>query len=162
MIQTQKAIYNFHKKHQFPVNISLQANKKISWLIMWFICKLIFGLSKLTIWYWKITDTNNESFYRFHLQLEELAEMMEGINNGNEVKTADGLGDLLYVVIGTAVAYQLPANEISKETCKSNETKQRRTKNNIRLRDKGKNWQPPNFEKAIKEGRKRLLQENQI
>jgi len=162
MQQTQKAIYNFHKKHKFPVNISLRSNRKIDWLLLYFINRIILFLSKLAIQYWKITKTKNESFYRIHLILEELSEMLEAINNGNEIKIADGLGDLLYVVIGTAVVYQLPAKEIIEEVCKSNKTKKLRTKNNIRMRDKGKNWLPPNFAKAIKEGRKRLLQENQI
>lgn len=156
MKNTQKKVTEFHVRHKFPVHITLQANKNISWLLMWLICKTMTRLSKLAIWYWKVSGANKDSFYRIHLMLEELAEMMEGINNGNLIKAADGLGDTLYVIIGTGVVYSLPAFEISKEVCRSNETKQKRTKDNVRLRDKGKDWQPPDFEKALRVGRHRL------
>lgn len=156
MKETQKKVTEFHLKHKFPVNISLQANKNISWLLMWLICKVIFWFSKLAIRYWKISGANKESFYRIHLVLEELSEMMEAINNGDEIKAADGLGDLLYVVIGVATVYHLPAHEISEEVCRSNDTKKIRTKSNIRLRDKGIGWQPPDFKKALRIGRSRL------
>lgn len=161
MKETQKKVSEFHTRHKFPIGIPLQANKNVSWLLMLLICKVMIRLSKLAIWYWKISGANKDSFYRIHLMLEELAEMMEGINNGNLIKAADGLGDTLYVVIGTGVVYALPAHEICVEVCRSNETKQRRTKDNIRLRDKGKNWQPPNFERALKIGRKRLNKEQE-
>lgn len=166
MKETQKKVTEFHARHKFPINIPLQANRNISWLLMWFICRVMIRLSKLALRYWKIcgikdnfcntSTTNKESFYRVHLVLEEFAEMMEGINNGNLIKAADGLGDTSYVIIGVGVVYGLPAHEISEEVCRSNETKKKRTKDNIRLRDKGKNWQPPNFERALKIGRKRL------
>lgn len=162
MKEIQKAILEFHKKHGFPYNLSLKANKGISKIVMWIFYKTILCLSKLAIKYWKITGSSKESFYRVHLILEELSEMIEGINNGDEIKTADGIGDLLYVVIGTATVYSLPADEIIKEVCKSNKTKKLRTKDNVRMRNKGEDWRPPDFEKAIKEGRKRLQQENQI
>ena len=162
MKETQKAIFDFHKKHQFPIHISLNINKKFDWLMMKFIVKMLLYLSKLAIWYWKITGTKNESFYRIHLIAEELSEMFAAINKGDLTKTADGLGDLLYVVIGTAVTYRPPAKEIIEEVCKSNETKKIRTKNNIRLRDKGRDWKPPDFFKAIIKGRGRLMEEGQI
>ena len=161
MKETQKKVSEFHARHKFPLGITLQANRGISWLLMWVICRTMIRLSKLAIWYWKISGANKESFYRVHLILEEFSEMMEGINNGNIIKAADGLGDTLYVVVGVGVVYALPAHEISKEVCRSNETKKRRTKDNVRLRDKGKNWQPPNFERALKIGRKRLDKEKE-
>ena len=156
MKETQKKVTEFHIRHKFPVHIPLQANKNISWLMMWFICKITTSLSKLAIRYWKISGANKDSFYRIHLMLEELSEMMVGINDGKIIRAADGIGDLLYVVIGTGVVYALPVHEICKEVCRSNETKKKRTKDNVRLRDKGKDWQPPNFEKALEIGRKRL------
>lgn len=156
MKQSQQKVTEFHLKHKFPINIPVQANKRLSWLMMWLICKVVLLVSKIAIKYWKISGANKESFYRIHLILEETVEMMEAVNNGNEVKAADGLGDLLYVVLGVGTVYWLPAHEIMIEVCRSNETKKIRTKNNIRLRDKGPNWIPPNFEKAIRCGRDRL------
>jgi len=152
----QQKVTEFHLRHRFPVGISVKANRRLSWVMMWFVCKITFLVSKMAIVYWKISKTNKESFYRVHLVLEETAEMMEAINNGNEIKAADGLGDLLYVVVGVATCYWLPAHEIVMEVCKSNETKKLRTKNNVRMRDKGSDWIPPDFKKAINLGRKRL------
>ena len=163
MIETQKAIYDFHKKHQFPYSLFLKANKGISKFLMKFLIKIIFLIANISLRYWKCNGKKNESFYRFHLMAEELAELMIGINEGDELKASDGLGDLLYVVIGTAVSYWLPTKEIMQEVCNSNATKAARDPvTNPRLRDKGVNWQRPNFAKALKEGRKRLRKEHQI
>lgn len=158
MKNTQKKVTEFQRKHKFPFNIPLNANRGLSYLAMWLIISQIIWLSKVALRYWKIRKGNekHESFYRIHLILEELAEMMEGVNKGNLIKTADGLGDLLYVIIGIATCYHIPAHEVSVEVCRSNETKTARIKSNIRLRDKGKDWQPPNFEAALDHGRKRL------
>jgi NTP pyrophosphatase (non-canonical NTP hydrolase) len=135
----------------------MKANRHLSWIVMWLICRATLLLSKIAIMYWKISGMNKESFYRIHLILEETAEMMEAINNGNKIKAVDGLGDLLYVVMGVAVTYWLPAHEIVKEVCRSNKTKKIRTESNIRLRDKGDQWVPPNFERVLKLGYKRLI-----
>ncbi len=153
---TQQKVTEFHAKHKFPLRIELIANKGIHWVIMWILVKLTLLLSQVAIKHWKLFKSKPESFYRFHLMLEELSEMMEGINNGDEIKTADGLGDTLYVVIGTASCYWLPADEISRVVCHSNSTKQVRTKTNIRLRDKGADWKPPDIAGAIVKGRKRM------
>lgn len=163
MIETQKAIYDFHKKHQFPYCLFLRTNKKIPRVIMWILIQIIFSVAKIAIRYWKMSNRKNESFYRLHLMSEELAELMTGINEGDELKASDGLGDLLYVVIGTAVSYWLPTKEIMEEVCYSNSLKAPRDPiTNPRLRDKGKNWKRPDFVKALKIGRERLRQEKQV
>jgi hypothetical protein len=162
MIETQKAIYEFHKKHKFPINLPLKPNKGLSKIIMIVLCKMLRSTSKLCFLYWKHTGKTNESFYRFHLMAEELAELMLHINKGEVLGTCDGLGDLLYVVIGTAVAYRLPAKEVSDEVCRSNETKAPRDpKNNTRLRNKGKDFSPPDFMLVLAKGRQRLRKEKQ-
>lgn len=166
MIETQKSIYEFHKKHQFSYSLALKANKRVSKIIMFILCKATRFISKLCFKYSRFVknDINTmESFYRFHLMLEELAELMLHINKGELEGTCDGLGDLIYVVIGTAVSYHLPAKEIIEEVCRSNDTKAPRDpKNNARLRNKGDNYSPPNFNKVIWEGEKRLYHEGQI
>jgi len=165
MIDSQKAIYNFHKKHQFPYCLFLRTNKKFSKIVMKLFIKIIFLIAKISLKYWQYTGKKEkfESFYRLHLMAEELAELMTGINEGDKLKTADGLGDLLYVVIGTAVTYWLPTKEIMEEVCYSNSLKSPRDPvTNPRLRDKGKNWRRPDFTKAILNGRERLRQEKQI
>jgi hypothetical protein len=105
---------------------------------------------------WKHTGENNEMIYRAHLILEELAEMCIGLSDGDEHQAADGIGDLLYVVVGSGVAFKLPCHELSEEVCSSNATKQPRTAANYRLRDKGKNYVPPDFEKALRIGKERI------
>jgi hypothetical protein len=163
MIETQKSIYEFHRKHQFPCSLPLIANKGLDKFIMKFLCKLTLLISKFCIKYWKFRGKENESFYRFHLISEELAETMEPINNGELFKVCDGLGDLLYVVLGTFVTYRLPAKEIEMEICSSNNTKSARNlKTNLRLRNKGENFKPPNFEKVLEVGLKRLTKEKQF
>lgn len=162
MIETQKSIYEFHRKHKFPTNLPLTGNYGFSKWFMKLLCKSLLLISKVCFKYWKLTSKKNESFYRFHLMTEELAETMIPINEGNVLQTCDGLGDLLYVVIGTAVAYKLPAKEISDEVCRSNNTKAPRNPvKNMRLRNKGANFNPPDFVKVLIKGTQRLKEERQ-
>ncbi|GAG05654.1 unnamed protein product, partial [marine sediment metagenome] len=156
-------IYDFHRKHQFPHSLFLKANRGISKIVMKVLIKYTLRIAKVAFKYWKLTGKQNESFYRFHLMSEELAELMTGINEGDELQASDGLGDLLYVVIGTSVAYWLPTDEIIQEVCKSNLLKAPRDPiTNVRLRNKGKDWRPPNFKEALEKGRIRLISERQI
>ena len=70
---------------------------------------------------------------RVRLMQEELNEELvpamlaeiEGNHNviPNRVLIADGLADLMYVVYGTAVVYDIPLDEIMRIICRSNETK---------------------------------------
>jgi len=58
------------------------------------------------------TDSvNTVTGLRARLMLEELSEVLAGMINGDAVAVADGLADLCYVTIGTAIAYgiDLPA-----------------------------------------------------
>lgn len=158
MKKTQQAILEFHKKHGFPFYISLKPNKGFSRLLMWLLCKITLAVSKVCYRYWKLTGANKECFYRFHLMTEELSELMVGVNKGDEISIGDGLGDLLYVTIGTGVTYCIPVDEVIKEVCHSNSLKAARNKNkNLRLRDKGAKYRPPNIKKAIEKGRMRLF-----
>lgn len=163
MQKTQKAIYEFHKKHKFPTNLIFKANKGLSKIIMWSLVKYTSCIAKIAYRYFRLNGSKNESFYRFHLMAEELAELMEAINKGDELKACDGLGDFIYVVMGTAVVYNWPVYEIIKEVCDSNSLKDKRNPiSNPRLRNKGKNWRPPDIAKILPEGRQRLLREHQI
>jgi len=47
---------------------------------------------------------------RLRLIAEECAETIVAVHKGDVIEVADGLCDLLYVVIGTAVSYALPIN----------------------------------------------------
>jgi NTP pyrophosphatase (non-canonical NTP hydrolase) len=91
--------------------------------------------------------------YRSWLMLEELQEVMFAMSQGDEIKYADGLGDLLYVVVGSAVSNDIPLQFVVDEIQDANMKKKKRTSNNLRMRDKGINWKRPDIEKALKNGR---------
>ena len=54
---------------------------------------------------------------------EEFIELQEAMENRDIVKIADGLGDLLYVVYGTAVSYGIDMEPIFNEIHRSNMSK---------------------------------------
>lgn len=94
---------------------------------------------------------------RMHLILEELAETAVAMARGDELKLADGLGDLDYVVHGAAVAFGVPLDEVGEEIHRSNMTKAVRTPgaDNPRLRDKGASYEPPNLRKVLEDAKTR-------
>lgn len=82
-------------------------------------------------------------YLRAHLILEECGEMLDGMFKGDVVETLDGLADLIYVLLGTAVQFGLPLDLAFDEVHASNMTKAPRT--GARLRDKGDTYVPPNI-----------------
>jgi len=146
----QNSVKQFHIKHKFPVASKLIRKSKIDYIILWITYKLCFLISKILLRYWKYIR-RDEIFYRSHLILEEFAEMIFAFNRNNKINCADGLGDLLYVVLGFAVVYNLPAEQILKAICESNLTKKKRTKNNLRMRDKGKKFKPANVKQILED-----------
>lgn len=63
---------------------------------------------------------------RVHLIAEEFAELLNAIGDEDPVEIVDALGDLLYVVVGTAVAAGVGAEEFQEAVtriCASNDTK---------------------------------------
>lgn len=83
---------------------------------------------------------------RAHLMMEELAEVLRALEDGDELALLDGLADLLYVVYGTAVSYNLPLDEAFEEVHRSNMTKR---PNGPRCRDKGPDYEPPNLKDLL-------------
>lgn len=60
---------------------------------------------------------------RIDLMLEEMTELITAMHAKNLVETADGIGDLLYVVIGTASACGIDIEPVFHEIHRSNMTK---------------------------------------
>jgi predicted HAD superfamily Cof-like phosphohydrolase len=60
---------------------------------------------------------------RVDLIKEEYSELMEAMIDGSLAEIADGLADLIYVVIGTAISYGIPLNRVFNEVHNSNMTK---------------------------------------
>lgn len=70
-------------------------------------------------------DTDTQEL-RISLMEEELFgvdELAESIRKGDLVKIADGIADLLYVTLGTAVSYGMDAEKLVAEAHRSNMSK---------------------------------------
>jgi predicted HAD superfamily Cof-like phosphohydrolase len=87
--------------------------------------------------------------YRLHLILEEISELATGLHKGDKTEVADAIGDLLYVIYGTAVTYNLPADKIFWEVHRSNMTKSVRNPEDPRMRSKGPEYSPPDFKEIL-------------
>lgn len=64
-----------------------------------------------------------EARYRRRIMDSEHDELNEAMQEGDMTMIADGLGDLLYTILGTAVAYGMDLASIFEEIHRSNMTK---------------------------------------
>jgi predicted HAD superfamily Cof-like phosphohydrolase len=96
----------------------------------------------------------DERLYRAHLLVEELGECLQSMGMRHEVSFADALGDLQYVLSGTALTYAIPLKEVFDEIHRSNMTKIR-TEGDQRMRtkDPALGYSKPDIQKAIDLGR---------
>ena len=101
-----------------------------------------------------LTPAERTVALRCSLMCEELGETLDAL--GDEASTLDGLCDLVYVAIGTALQLDLPITEafvavhaanMKKQTCKQSSDQ--------RLHDKGPGWQSPDIDAVIAEHRRR-------
>lgn len=89
---------------------------------------------------------------RAHLMVEELGELLIKMGECDEVETLDGLADLLYVLIGSAVTMDLPLGVAFAEVHQSNMSKEQQPtdESKDRVRSKGPNYKPPNIAELLK------------
>ncbi len=84
---------------------------------------------------------------RFAMVQEELAETMQAYcldpDDQDSHELADGLGDLLFTVIGLAWTLNLDLEPLILEVCRSNLTK--KVSGDERVKDKGELYSPPVF-----------------
>lgn len=93
-------------------------------------------------------DTTRQNIaLRFRLMDEEHDEVVEAINWGDRVQIAKELCDLVYVAIGTAVAFDIPFNECFAALQTSNMTKVAED-GTVVLRDDGKVLKGSGFKPA--------------
>lgn len=92
--------------------------------------------------------------FRTWLLLEEVAEMAQAAADGDLIAFADGLADVLYVLVGTAVKFDLPLARLFEEVHRSNMTKSG-AKEGGTGRGKGASYSPPDI--AGVPGMSRLL-----
>jgi predicted HAD superfamily Cof-like phosphohydrolase len=87
---------------------------------------------------------------RIRLIREEMGEFEKAANEGNLVKVADALADILYVTYGTAVSYGIDLEPIFREVHESNMSKgdpEVRVLNGKVL--KAKNYRPPDLQPIL-------------
>lgn len=94
-----------------------------------------------------------ERTLRINLLKEEFDEYIEGENNNDIVEIADALGDMLYIILGTAISYGIPLDEIFDEIHASNMSKLDEDGKPIFREDgkilKGKNYFKPDLKTII-------------
>jgi len=81
---------------------------------------------------------------RKSLLQEEFNEYLTGEENNDIVEIADALGDMLYVIYGTAITYGIPLDEVFEEIHNSNMSKLGADGLPI-YRDDGKILKGPNY-----------------
>jgi hypothetical protein len=84
---------------------------------------------------------------RAHLMCEELSELLVAMGNRDEVETLDAMADLLYVLLGTAYALDLPLPAAFAEVHRSNMTKS--SGDRIGDRGKGGEFSPPDLASVL-------------
>ena len=72
---------------------------------------------------WDQLDDVEKSRYLHHLVLNKSDELVASMIKGDLVGVADGIADVLYVVIGTAIAYGINIKEVFDEVHRSNLSK---------------------------------------
>ena len=114
LVQAQEAVRSFHAKFGFPRDAVLcdQYDEDAETTLS----DVSAGLSVLsrlikTEAMQAQADAVDIRLYRAHLLIEELSEVIVAMANRDEIELADGLGDLTYVVLGTAVAFSIPVAE---------------------------------------------------
>ncbi|MBO0813847.1 MAG: hypothetical protein J2P30_01635 [Actinobacteria bacterium] len=80
---------------------------------------------------------------RMALLTEEVRELYDAAMRGDIVKIADGIADVVYVAVGTAVAYGIPFDAVFREVHRSNMTKVN-TPDEAKL-VKGPDYEPPDI-----------------
>lgn len=90
---------------------------------------------------------------RKNLLDEEYNEYLKAEETNNYIEVCDALGDMLYIIYGTALSYGIPIDEVFEEIHKSNMSKLDENGNPIYREDgkilKGKNYFRPNIAKII-------------
>ena len=97
----------------------------------------------------------DERYNRIHLIAEETGEFAEALAVGDEEKAFDGLCDLAYVVLGSAIALDLPLSHGFEEVHRSNMTKEKQPddEHGHRVRKKGPNYSPPDLKRVLSDYR---------
>lgn len=101
----------------------------------------------------KACQFSEDKKLRLDLLEEEFNEYKEAERNGDIVGVADALADMLYIICGTAHAYNIPILDVFNEVHKTNMEKVG-SDGKVKRREDGKilkpeGWQPPQLKKII-------------
>lgn len=146
----------FHLKHKYTVGMNLEFHNSQSAksILLELADKLEIQAKSIKMAALGTMSVGDDRLYRSWLIIEELAESVRAMANNDEIELADGLGDLQYVLSGTAITFDIPLKAIFEEVHKSNMTKKLRCpKANPRMRDKGQEYCPPNIKQVIEKYR---------
>ncbi len=92
-------------------------------------------------------------YLRLRHLIEELGEFAVAQSTGDEAEIADALGDLLYILVGTFLTYDMPISPIMEEIHRSNMTKDALGDNH--KGGKGSNFEPPRLAEVLADVRRR-------
>lgn len=113
-----KQVEEFHRKHGFPVGVDFQIIQDVQ------VQQELENVSECAVADAKLLiGSPCIAAQRASLILEEAGEIGIALANHDMVELADGLADLMYVVLGTAVAYSIPLEKLFDEVHRSNMTK---------------------------------------
>lgn len=145
MKQTCDKVREFHKRHGFPVDRPLepvQANMATH------VEELAAALDGEARRLREAIDSGCRDVGIMRLQLitEELSELADALASNDRIAVADALGDLAYVVAGSAVAWGLPLGEIVDEIHRSNMSKDAHTGHKPH---KGRGYKAPDIEAIL-------------
>lgn len=90
-----------------------------------------------------------ESHVRLKFHREEHLELNTAMAEHDLIGIADALGDLIYVILGTACAYGIDLEPVFQEIHRSNMTKQGKDSSGKVM--KGDNYSPPDIERMLEE-----------
>lgn len=134
-------VRDFMKKHRSPIAVRLPSCRNVC-------LETIHGPITITatILEGRIFE-GDPRVLRAHLLCEELSEVIGALMGGNRRDLLDGLADLLYVTLGTAITFDLPLAAAFDEVHRSNMTKNAALAlGDPRVGIKGSDYKPPNLD----------------
>lgn len=89
----------------------------------------------------ELPNDTGVAMMRIGLLEEEFNEYLDAEDKNDLVEIADALGDMIYIIAGTALVYGIPLDRVFREIHESNMTKDPTTPPNEKLR-KGPDFKP--------------------
>lgn len=152
----KRYVEKFHAKNGFMINGDLEKDNESGSeeLERELLNEAASEMLKVSI---KMQRLMEKEFYstrieRAQIMIEELAEIVEALITRDEVALLDGLADLQFVLLGTAITYDMPIEDAHLEVCRSNLSKKKRETRG-KLTDKGPDYEPPKLKELLEEYR---------